>query len=103
MHVVSHRARHADTAHRARRLQPGRDVHAIAVQVRAVRDHVADVDADAEADATVWRLVPVIHRHLLLYLDRAAHRAIDAAERDQQRVAAGLRHPAAVFADRRVD
>ena len=103
MHMVAHRARDADTADRTRRLQPGGDVHAVAVQVGAVRDHVADVDADAEADAAVRRLVAVIHRHLLLHLDRAAHRAVDAVERDQQRVAAGLHHPAAVLADRRVD
>ena len=66
-------------------------------------NHVADVDADAEADAPVGRLIAVIDRHLLLDLYRAAHCAIDAVERHQQQVAAGLHHSAAVLADRRVD
>jgi hypothetical protein len=103
VHMVAHRARDADAADRARRLQPGRDVHAVAVQVRAVRDHIADVDADAEANAPVRRLVAVIDRDLLLHLDRATHRTVDAVERDQQRVATGLHYSAAVLADCRVD
>ena len=103
VHMVPHRARDADAAYRALCLQSSGDVHAVAMQVSAVRDHVANVDADAEANAPVRRLIAVIDRHLLLYLDRAAHRAVDAVERDQQRVAAGLHHSAAVLADGRVD
>ena len=103
VHMVPHRARDADAAYRALRLQPSGDIHAVAVKVSAVRDHVADVDTNAEANAPVSRLIAVIDRHLLLYLDRATHRAIDAVERDQQRVATGLHHSAAVLADGRVD
>ena len=103
VHMVPHRARDADAAYRALRLQPSGDIHAVAMQVRAVRDHVANVDTNAEANAPVGRLIAVIDRHLLLYLDRAAHCAIDAVECDQQRVAAGLHHSAAVLADCRVD
>jgi hypothetical protein len=41
--------------------------------------------------------------YLLLHLDRAANRAIDAVERNQQGIAAGLHHAATVLADCRVD
>jgi hypothetical protein len=53
------------------------------MQVRAVRDHVADVDADAEADTPIRRLVTIINRYLLLHLHGAADRTIDAVERNQ--------------------
>ena len=83
-HMVAHGARDADAAYRALRLQPGGDVHAVAVKIRAMRDHVADVDANAEANAPVRRLIAIVYRHLLLHLDRAAYRAVDAVERDKQ-------------------
>ena len=101
--MIAHRSRHADTANGTHRFQPSGDVHAVAMQVGPVCYHVANVDADAEADAPVGGLVPIIHRDLLLDFYRAAHCAIDAVERNQQQIAAGLHHSAAVLADRRVD
>ncbi len=103
MHVITDTARHTDAARRALGLQPRRDIHSVAVQVRAIRDHVTDVDPDTEADTAVRRLIAVVHRYLLLHLHRAAYRTVDAVERDQQQIAAGLDHSAAEVADRRVD
>ena len=103
MHMIAHCSRDADPANGARCFQSGGDVDAVAVKVRAVRYHVANVDGDAEADAAIRRLVTIIHRDLLLYLDCAAHRTIDAVEGDQERVTAGLHDSSAVIADRRVD
>src|SRR4029077_12372896 len=74
VHMVAHRARNADAADRAFRFQPGGNVDTIAMQVRAVRYHVADVDTHAEADTPVRRLVAVMGRYPLLHLDRAAYR-----------------------------
>ena len=68
-----------------------------------MRYHIAKVDADTEADAAIQRLVAVVSWHLLLHLDSAAHRTVDAVERHQQRIAAGLHHPAAMLTDRRID
>ena len=103
MHIVPNWARDADTAHGTRRLQPSGNVHSIAVEVGAVGDCVAHVDTDAEANTTTILLIAIIHRHLLLHLDSAAHSTVDAVERDQKRVSAGLHDPAAMFVDRRVD
>ncbi len=73
------------------------------MEVGAVWDRVAHVDADAKANAAVGRLVTVIDRHLLLHPDSAPHCTVDAVERDQQGISAGLHHPAAVIADCGVD
>src|SRR5580704_17036490 len=103
MHMIPHRTRDADAAHWAFRLQSGCDVHAIAMEVSAIGNHVADVDADAEANASVRCLIAVTDWHLLLHLDRAAHSTIDAVEGHQKRIAASLRHSATVFVDGWVD
>ena len=83
MHMVPDSPRDADAANRTCRLQSRSNVCAVAMKVGAVRDHVAYVDADAEADAEVRWLVAIIHRHLLLYFDSAAHCPVDAVERDE--------------------
>src|SRR5712664_2828689 len=64
--------------------------HAIAVEVVALDDHVAEIDADAQFDAFVRpdARVPLAHR--LLHRDRAAHRIDDAGKLHQQAVAGGL-------------
>ena len=103
VHVIANAARYADSADRTCRFEPCSDVDAIAMQVRAIWNHITDVDAYSEADAPIRRLVAVVHPNLLLHLDRTSHRAIDAVERDQQRVAAGLHHSSAALPDRRVD
>jgi hypothetical protein len=53
MHLVPNRARHANPTYRTFCLWPRGDVHAVNMQVRAVRYHVADVDADAKAYAAL--------------------------------------------------
>ena len=83
-HMVAHGPRDADAARRALRLQPRGDVHAVAVKIRTMRNHVADVDANAEANAPVRLLIGIVYRHLMLHLGRAAYRAVDAVERDEQ-------------------
>ena len=103
VHMIAHGARDADEPRRTFRLQPCRDDHAVAVQVGAVGDRVADVDPDAKADAAIVGVARVVGRHLLLHVHGTAHRALDAVEHDQQRIAAGLHHTAAILRDRRVD
>ena len=103
MHVVAHAPRDADASRGTLRLQTGGDVHAVTMQVRIIRYYVANVDADPEPDASVWQLIAVVNRNLLLHLDRASHRAVDAVERYQQRVTAGLHHSSAALPDRRIN
>jgi hypothetical protein len=55
-----------------------------------VDDDVAEIDADAELDAALFRDAAIAQRQLALQLDRAAHRIDDARELDQEAVAGGL-------------
>jgi hypothetical protein len=103
MHLVTHRTCDANTPYRTLRFQPSGDIYSIAMQVGAVWDRIASVDADAEADAPVRRLVSVIYRDLLLHPDRAAQRTVDTVEHNQQRVAAGLHHRTTVFTNHRIN
>jgi len=84
-------------------LDPRGDVDAVAIEVIALDDYVAEVDADAQLDAVVRRepLIPLGHR--LLHLDRAAHRIDDAGKFHQQAVAGGLDDAAVVLGDLRIE
>src|SRR5262249_30741284 len=84
-------------------LDAGRDVDAVAHQVAVgFLDHVAQMNADAELDAPVWRDTCVALYHAFLNLDRAAHRVDQAAELDNQSVAGALDHTAVMDGDRGV-
>jgi hypothetical protein len=81
------------------RFDPCGDVDAVAIEVVALDDHVAEIDADAQFDAVVRpdTRVPLGHRQL--HFDRAAHRVDDAGKFHQQAVAGGLYDAAVVFGD----
>ena len=83
-------------------LQAGGDVDAVAEDVVAVGQHIADIDADAELDPALGR--PGGGRgHAALHRDGAAHGIDGAGELDQQAIARGLDDAAAVSADFGVD
>jgi hypothetical protein len=103
MDVVAHCTRDTYAAGRAFRLEPGRNIHATAVDVGTLRYDVADVDADTEPDGPVRRLVAIEQGDLLLNCDGTAHRSVDAVEHDQQRVPGGLGNSAAMLADGRIN
>src|SRR5207245_9191869 len=81
--VIVHGAADADAARFRKRLQPCGDVDAVAVDVVAVYDHVAEIDPDAKADAAVLRDIGVAVDHCSLHLDCAAHRIYDARKLDE--------------------
>jgi hypothetical protein len=66
-------------------------------------DDVAEIDADAKADAFGLQPVGVPVRHSLLDYDGAAHGVDDRGELDQNAVAGGLEDAAAVLGDQRID
>jgi hypothetical protein len=72
------------------------------MQVGSIGNRVANVNPDSKQNSSIWRLVLIIYRHLLLHLDGASHSAIDAVEDDEQGVAASLHDSTAVLADGRV-
>jgi hypothetical protein len=80
-------------------LDPCGDVDAVTIEVVALDDHVAEIDADTQLDAVVRRDVRVPPGYRLLHLDRAAHRINDAREFDQHTVTGGLDDAAVVLGD----
>src|SRR6202011_1060390 len=65
--------------------------------------HVAEIDADAQLDAVVYRHTGVTLGHCLLHLDRATYRIDDAGKFHQQAVAGGLDEAAPMLGDLRID
>jgi hypothetical protein len=87
----------ADAARLGQAFEPCRDVDAIAKEIVAVEDHVAEIDPDAELDAAVGRIDGVAFRHRLLHRNGTAHRVDDAAELSPS-VASGLDDAALMLA-----
>src|SRR6266851_9777680 len=79
--------RNADRAGLGERLESRGDVDAIAEDIIAVDDDVAEVDADPQLEAALGRYGIVDRTRCLLHLDRAAQRIDDARKIRQQAVA----------------
>jgi hypothetical protein len=100
---IAHRARHEDGAGLRQPLQSGGDVDAVAEDVLAFDDDVAQVDTDAELDARLVGRAAVAVGHAGLDGDGAANRLDGAGEVDQQAIAGALDDAAAVGRDMRLD
>ena len=85
-------------------LKAGSDVDTIAHQI-AVRlfDHVAEMDADAELDAAIFRHADVALDHAVLHLDCATHGVDHAAELDDRAIAGALNDAPVMSVDRGID
>src|SRR5262245_32375295 len=103
MNMVAHGAGHTNFARGALGLEPRRDVDRVTVQIRAIRDRIADLDPHTKTDSPIWRTVSVERRDLTLHLHGTAHGTINAVEHDQQRVATSLDNLPAMFVDGRID
>ncbi len=68
-------------------LYAGRDIDAVPIKIAAVDHDIAEIDADAQHDAPIRRVIFVRGGHGLLQLDRAFDRADGAAELDKHPVA----------------
>ncbi len=103
MNVVADRPGDTDTTRWTLRLKPRDHIHCVTVQISAIGNRIAEIDADTEPDRPIWWLIAVMEWNLLLQLDTAAHCAVDAVEHNEQRVTARLNDPSAVFLDGRVN
>ena len=93
------RARQAHRSRRRQTLHAGGDVHGIAEEI-AVPDHrLADMHADAEADAALFRHLVVHRADSLLDAERALQRIDGARELGQDAVAGGVGDAAAMLRD----
>ena len=80
------------------------NIDAVAHQVAvALLDHIAEMDADAELDATLGRKAGVALDHAVLHLDGAAHGIHHAAELDEAAVAGALHYAAMMRGDGGID
>jgi hypothetical protein len=82
-------------------LEPDGDVDALAVDVAAVDDDVAEIDAMRGRAARRRHVVGIVGQDPLR-LDGAFHRVDDAVEGDQRPIAGGLDDAAAVPGDERL-
>ena len=102
-HRLVHRARDADAAGLGEALEPGRDVDAVAEEIAAALDDVADGDADAEFEPPPRRQRAIAGPEQFLDVDRAAHRVDGRIELAHHRVAGGVEDAAAGAADEIVE
>ena len=84
-------------------LQALGDVHAIAMDVVSLKDHVAEIDADAIDKAPGLLNPDIAFRFKPLDFHRAAQRIDDTVELDQQGIAHGLHEAAVMRRDRRLE
>ena len=89
----------ADAAGLGQPLEPRRHIHAVAVDVASLDDHLADVDPEAEIDALSGGGAGIALCHAALYLERAADRIHYARELGEKAVARGLDDAPAMLAD----
>src|SRR5262245_50453182 len=88
-HLVAYHAADADPARLGQSLEPCDDIDAVVVDVAALDDDVAEIDADAELDAALRWHALIAQRHRALPFEGVAHRVDDAGELDQEPVAGG--------------
>ena len=85
-------------------LHPRRDIDPIAHQVAvALFDDIAEMNADAELNAALFRDAGVALDHAGLHLDRASHSVDDTAEFDNRSVAGTFDDTPAMRGDGGVD
>jgi hypothetical protein len=101
--MVADGTREADAARHRQPLQPHCDVDAVAVYVTAIGDHVAEIDADAKAQAALLGEIQIAVGHRPLDFAGAAHRVDNAREFRQHAVSGGLDDAAVMLPDLRLD
>ena len=82
--------------------EAGCDIDAVAIEIAALDHDIAEIDADAQHDATILGQITIRRGHALLQLDRALHGVDRAAELDQHTIAGDLEDAALVPGDQRL-
>jgi hypothetical protein len=90
-----------DAARLAFAFNTGCDIDAIAENIVAIDDDVADIDANTKAHLGLWAIIPF--SHLLLDGHGAGDCIHSAGELDQQSISGALDDAAIVGGDRRID
>ena len=101
--VVTGRARHANAARFSERLKSGRDVDAIAKEVRALYQHVSNMHADAEAHLLIRRLLAILRAERPLHIYGALDRVHDARKLGEHAIPRRVEDAAAMLSDQPVN
>src|SRR5262245_4484391 len=97
LHLVVNHTRHHDAAGLGQGLKARRNIHAVAVNVVAIDNDVANVEADAELDSFFRRNVYIAIGHSALDVHRATHGINNAYKFDQHSVARRLHDASAML------
>ena len=100
--LFAHRVGDANAGGWRHRLEPRRDVHAITEDVVVLDDDVAEMDADAELDASIVAHTNIVLGHRPLQVHGLAQRIDDAGELHQDAITGGLDEAPMVPFDARV-
>ena len=85
-------------------LQSGGDIDAVAHQIAvALLDHVAEMDADSELDATLGRKTGIALDHAVLHLDGAANGVNDASKLNEDAITRPLDDATVMHRDRGIE
>jgi hypothetical protein len=85
-------------------LQSSGDVDAVAHQVAvALLDHIAEMDADAELDASLGRKASIALDHAVLHLDGTMYGVNNAAELNEDAVTSSLDEASVMYSDGGID
>ena len=101
--VLLNAGRYADPAGFRQRFEPSGDIDPVTMNVVAVDDDVAKIDADAPFDAAIRRHRAVAIGHPALPFGRTTQGIDDAGEFNEQPIAGRFDDPAAMFGDLRID
>ncbi len=101
--MVDDGARNGDAARLGQLLQPCRDIDAIAIAIVAFDNHVAEIDPDAQVDATILGKTRIALSHSALHDRRALDCLDDASELCEQSVAHQLEDAALMLGNLRLD
>src|SRR5215471_4357249 len=97
MNVLMYAARNADSTRFGKLLQPRRYIDAIAVDVVALDNDVADVDTHAKVDPLIGSQAGIAAKHSALHVNGAARRVDYAGKLQQQPVPYGFNDTATVL------
>jgi hypothetical protein len=92
-----HHARHYDSAWLCQCLQPRGHIHAIAIDIALLDDHVTQVYPDAKSEPPILRLPDVIPCYLRLKVQSTFRRFYSARKLSKKAIACTLHDASAVF------
>jgi hypothetical protein len=99
LNVLLHAARHADAARFGKTFQTRCDIDAIAEDIIAIENNIANIDADTKLNSLLILRSGIPFCHSLLNFDGTAQRIYNTAKFCQQTVTSAFHYPTAIFLD----